>query len=445
MDGTVLSLHNHAQDAGVWASSPAASSGGPAGNLLTIEPTEAAILSTLCPTDTYWLLHFPRPVSPGVIALVAHDALGDGVWRAYGHTSATVTLPESYTRLAPNGVTALSNATGTAADLDEDPKTPDGAGLAPTSIASAWSARVQFPTPGSAPATGASRQCFALWVRKDGSGTVPPRLDATLYQGGVALARTWSRTVTRDQWVVLSWSAADLASSAGAGVELRLDATPYADSSGHVGYVFVDAVAWYTPATSTAPTWDSGWLAIPRLDSSGLVAPAPPVPPWNPSLEMVLPVGSPAAALSQVVIHVRCDRIHGDAAPEPSLSAGVAWLGPALRLDRGATFDSQTGASWTSAVSGESLGGARFEVDPYGRRTIEADLVLTQAEHRAVFSRLDARGTTAPVFAILRADQTPEARADSSLYSVVADLGATAFLPTLDRHRRRRLRFEERL
>jgi hypothetical protein len=87
--------------------------------------------------------------------------------------------------------------------------------------------RTTFPTPSSSLLTGAGKQKFRAWVRRDSknSGTGTPNVDFFLYEGGTqkqVLTANTSITSDAGQLVEATWNATNLTSVDGSGVECRI-------------------------------------------------------------------------------------------------------------------------------------------------------------------------------------------------------------------------------
>lgn len=100
--------------------------------------------------------------------------------------------------------------------------------------------RVSFPTPQSAPSTGAGNQEFRVLVRKKGAGS-NPSVTVYLYESGsqVGSALVGPTTVSDTTGTVISapWDAASLSTASGANVECRVAGTGVAGGTLEVGAI----------------------------------------------------------------------------------------------------------------------------------------------------------------------------------------------------------------
>lgn len=115
----------------------------------------------------------------GAAATTGGDTLDAGVWPSvqqipYNDSSYTSYNQTGQTeRQPPDTIATQTNLTGSVADIDEDPDSPDGNWL---TASGSSTLRVTFPTPTGAPETGAGKQNFRAWVRRtnesSASGTI---------------------------------------------------------------------------------------------------------------------------------------------------------------------------------------------------------------------------------------------------------------------------------
>ncbi len=109
--------------------------------------------------------------------------------------------------------------------------------------------RAGFPTPATAPATGADLQEFRVLLRKDATGGSDPTYDIELWEtgGGAALATLVSgATLTSDSGEVVSatWDASLLGTADGSAVELRVVGIRSGGSPSNRRTVEVGAAEW---------------------------------------------------------------------------------------------------------------------------------------------------------------------------------------------------------
>lgn len=114
--------------------------------------------------------------------------------------------------------------------------------------------RVSFPTPVTAPDTGAGAQEFRVLVRKKGAGASDPTAAIELWENGSFKATTLAATaVSNTTGTVLSgtWDAANLTTASGANVECKVVGTGAVNGSLEVG-----AIGWnkLPPEPGAAPS-----------------------------------------------------------------------------------------------------------------------------------------------------------------------------------------------
>ena len=166
-------------------------------------------------------------------------------------------------RLAPDALLEQTNLSGTVADIDDDPDSPDGAWLTAPGSNNNTTARVSFPLPSGVPTIGTGLQEFRVLVRKTNHST-NPTCDVELYESGVLVATLINdQAISSTSGVVLSgaWNANLLTGSDGGNVECRVTGTVGG------GSLEVGAVEWNAEIDTAAPS-GSGVPAL-TLGASG--------------------------------------------------------------------------------------------------------------------------------------------------------------------------------
>jgi len=162
-------------------------------------------------------------------------------------------------RLAPDSILASSNLSGSVADIDDDPDSPDASWLT-TTEGGASDLRTSFPTPSSDSAVGADLQENRWQVRKNAAGGNDPAYSAELWENGALVSTLASGlTVSSTAGIIGSatWNASLLAAANGSNVELRLVQT-----GGHTGnpnnrrYLEIGAVEWNAEVQEPGITGD---------------------------------------------------------------------------------------------------------------------------------------------------------------------------------------------
>ena len=162
-------------------------------------------------------------------------------------------------RLAPDSILASSNLSGSVADIDDDPDSPDASWLT-TTEGGASDLRISFPTPSSDPAVGADLQENRWQGRKNAAGGNDPTYSAELWENSALVSTLASGlTVSIATGIVGSatWNASLLAAANGSNVELRLVQT-----GGHTGkpnnrrYLEIGAVEWNAEVQEPGITGD---------------------------------------------------------------------------------------------------------------------------------------------------------------------------------------------
>ena len=169
-----------------------------------------------------------RALSNSEIFALSDDPYG--MFRPYPRTfvhffSQLSGTPPSTASLAPDSIAASTNFSGTVADIDEDPDSPDASWLTATSGTAVTDVRVTFPSPGGNPI---GSQNFNIWLRKT-TGASTPTVDVQLYQGGSLIAEIATDTAitsTSGQLLTATWNASQLVTVLdGSDVECRIVST----------------------------------------------------------------------------------------------------------------------------------------------------------------------------------------------------------------------------
>lgn len=235
----------------------------PVTNLGTMRLDQPGQTAGLDPTTTYGAITYDRRRIVGGVALVGHNLGQYGMWR-YRTASAA---PGGWTGVAPTSIQSTTYPSGTVADIDEDPFSPDANWLSDPTLGLTHDTTVRFPTTGSLN-DGTDCQIFVARVRRSdiSNPNQGSPISMELWQSGVKL-----RDLTCTPSVVLStdtdgeivwatWSKSDLSDTSGAEVECRIvqDDEPYTLTG--EGIQALGAVRWYADQSSAA-TYDTGMMA----------------------------------------------------------------------------------------------------------------------------------------------------------------------------------------
>lgn len=147
-------------------------------------------------------------------------------------------------RLAPDALTTQTNLTGSLANIDEDPDSPDASWLVATGNNVSTTAHVTFPTPTGPLTTGAGLQEFRIQVRKFSSTqTGTPTVIIDLYDNGSLISSSGSTNVTSATGQVVSYTW-DATGRTAATVECRVRGIATGGSPGVRNTVDVGAIEW---------------------------------------------------------------------------------------------------------------------------------------------------------------------------------------------------------
>lgn len=145
-------------------------------------------------------------------------------------------------QIFPDALTTQTNFTGTVADIDEDPDSPDANWLIAASNNVATTAHVTFPTPTDPLVSGAGLQEFRVWVRKfNGTGT--PTATIRLYDNGSLISSSAALNVTSLTGEILSYTW-DASGRNAATIECRVDGNQTGGSPATRATVEVGAIEW---------------------------------------------------------------------------------------------------------------------------------------------------------------------------------------------------------
>lgn len=185
--------------------------------------------------------------------------------------------------LYPDAIISATNLSGSVADIDDDPDSPDGAWLTAPGNNNNTDVRVSMPTPTGVPNTGAGLQSIRVLVRKTNHSTDPSAV-VELFEtgGGSALATVVASTsVGSTSGVVLSgtFDASLLSTADGSAVEVRVSGTTGGGNPGNRASLEVGAIEWVADY-STGTTFSraaqvaasSGFAGLRHLTSARTVA-----------------------------------------------------------------------------------------------------------------------------------------------------------------------------
>lgn len=174
------------------------------------------------------------------------------------------------TTLLPDELVASTNLSGSLADIDEDPDTPDGAWMVATANNVNTEARVGFPTP---PGPPARTQTFKAWVRKNSANSGSPTARIDLYENGSLAASGSGATVTSTtgQLVTQTFSVS-LSDPSGAGVQAVFVGTSVGGSPSVRNSVDLGAINWDVVDYDVAVTFNDSPAASLALSGTSTLS-----------------------------------------------------------------------------------------------------------------------------------------------------------------------------
>lgn len=149
-------------------------------------------------------------------------------------------------RQGPDAILAQTNLTGTVADIDEDPDSPDGNWLTAPGNNNNTDVRTSFGSPTGSPTVGADLQGFRVQVRKTNHST-DPTAAIELWENGSLVATVLSATaVSSTTGTVLegTWNANLLGTGDGSLVECKVDGVVGGGNPTNRASLEVGAVEW---------------------------------------------------------------------------------------------------------------------------------------------------------------------------------------------------------
>ncbi len=152
--------------------------------------------------------------------------------------------------LSPDVLQVQTNLTGAVTDIDEDPDIDDGNWLtAPNDVIT--TCRVSFPTPSSAPMTGAGMQEFKIRVRETeiNNSQTQDSVEIFLFEGGsqIGARLVIENDLLGDPGEIVSgfWDAGDLATADGSDVECHIVGNPENQGTPSTrGSIEIGAIEW---------------------------------------------------------------------------------------------------------------------------------------------------------------------------------------------------------
>lgn len=415
--------------------------------LLTEEPSDRSRLLTHDPYDSYWYPYFEGPDSTSAARNVSGLSLVNVNLSRFGYYRfvAGLTLGEfnlldhhasKVLRLAPTAIISSANITGGVTNVDESPRSPDANWIEPTLVDFQWNVAFSFPTPATAPAPGAYKQAFVVWVKRTGGDDEKQRpvLEASLSEAGVPrqIIDTKVVTVAGGQILIYRWDAAQLSDPTGAGVELGLSASANVNT-----YVSLGAAAWDCETTASVG-WDidSGWIASPFDAASAR---------WggSPSDDGVEPVKNldfrfAAADITGWTVFFSDDQAQGGyiyasglivpsrrvREPQGYVQAGVAVAAPvfqpaSVNFAHGPMLGARDASTSALTLGGQDTGARRRP-----RRSMPVNLPqLTAAEGHDLFERIDwRRGKKLPLLVVRFPAAAAATRRQTVLWATLEDM-----------------------
>lgn len=391
----------------------------PSSNLVDWEPWSIGRLTTKDPRLSYVeavptmpLGYYGPTPRVGGVAFPNHSLYLGASSRSFLLDSAGSSyLPQ---RILPDSDTDIVNTwTGTFANVVDDPYSPD-ANKQTASGASLPTATIEytFANPARPLVTGAGCQLMRCKVSWTGSNT--PVFTFQLYDGATFITSLsfnfsgWPPLASGDI-VLLAWDAADLVTSSGNDVRLRVNAS----GLGATDTVSVEALDWLAamnPASGNI-IGDTGWIdaTMDKFDAA-----------WGDTVS-----GAVGVAPQQTLAHVFSSNVAGVGKAitlfrDPLNTAGHIDFGEMLV---GPKFQPAHNRDWGSLVKMEPTdinndagGGANFGVRSEPRRAMSIPMSwLTKAEAHSLFERAWRAGTLQPfVVAVTPNDETE--RAHTTLY-----------------------------
>lgn len=414
-----------------------------AANLKTLEPSQIARLDSVFPHESYWEAAFGVETSVRAIALVNNSLVPGDQIRVVGVESGSLPAVRSQT-IAPTAIeeddSMLDAVLG---DINEHPSTPDGDKT--TFFTDGSFIRLSFPTPSSAPASGAGMQAFLLWVNTSSTPTNPadyPSLVCELWESGSFVASLGEKTPTSTtgQLLIFPWTSADLSSSDGSGVEVKI----IQNQPAGFRVVLMDAISWEClhQTAEDAADFDTGWETIegaatePSWGGTALQQVQLPPPSWS-------YLHSTTLQLSSIRVEIRADGVgffinlqeSPPRTPATFIDAGILVAGPSFELIY--NFAPGFGLKVASTVIGasESIGGQTFAA-AVGRRRVAENIqfIIPSVGGSEIFSRIDyAAAGVQPFLVILAPGDDPRVQRHTNLWVTAADSGGMTwsgwFLP----------------
>lgn len=189
-----------------------------------------------------------------------------------------VNIPSTVTgRLAPDAILEQTNLTGSLANIQDDPDTPDANWLTANADTDSI-ARVSFPTPTGTLSSGSGIQNFRVRVRSSNTGSASSGTVALqLYENGVLKTQTSLTLAGTSAGTVLqyAWDAASLGGSSN--VECRVVGTGvYGGNAANKFRVEIGAIEWNyqaaspTESQSLAPTDVAPWPVADLLSAAAV-------------------------------------------------------------------------------------------------------------------------------------------------------------------------------
>ena len=413
----------------------------PPENLKTEEPSEVSRIITLDPWVSLWNCQFSNISTVDGpyfdvdhVFIGNHNAFSGGQYRVVAYDGVGFASPDYNgtmyrERLAPTGLSSGSNQSGVVGDIDNNPLTPDGSYIYPTTSTSAWSVIIDFATPTTLAAkTGADLQSFVLYVvaaiPSNSQSWTLPSIKVELYEGGVFRADLGTRYITKasyptptfidgvpiGQYLIFPWDATLLSDQFGADVQLKITATPGTNSS-----IYVDEVAWDCERDGAQKyVYSSEWVDIPEPTDVGGLDPyetyeiaARNSSEIRPSRDILHFFGATYPS-SLVFIAFRSAGYAESATsgvttttlsqtqPEwfPTyIQFGILCLGKSLELTdtSGIRPPGPTFSPITEERGGITEGGQTYAADSFRRRSLTADLQLTRENLNIIMDRIDWR------------------------------------------------------
>lgn len=409
--------------------------------LKTEEPSERARIVSLDPRDTVW-----SGETSGIactfdgFAVANHNIPPGGEYRFAAQAGGEDFGHLSFHRQAPSTIVASSNATGSASNVDEDIRSPDGSFISPTITTLPWAVTLGWGVLAETPSQGYGMACFVLRMQRfyvgagaDNPVTVP-RVTVQLSEGGVAVRSLGYRAVTASagggQVLIFPFDPAELSDASGTNLECSISVLNGESESGSQ-YAALESVSLYFEDDLAPITYDSGWVTI--EGNSLFQQPTRsfhyyPEQSWTNVLSFSLLIRSDQTR------HDLPTRLVDDAIPAAAVDptqdfveAGVLCGGEAKFFERGIRHSSGPAARPVVAEVGQkTLSGQSYSTDSWRRRITEPlDIMVTRDEADFIRKAIVwSKGKSGAFYVTLEPQTSAERQMFSAFWATLGEASA---------------------